>query len=78
MTDIELLCKTLVEHINNGDLMIALDFFENTLAPYHSSMDDKENVLLYEQVSILKTHVNEESWNEALSVVDTISEILNG
>lgn len=78
MTNIEALCSQLAKHIDNGDLMTALNFFEETVLPYHQKMDSSEHPALFEQISVLAVHVDEEEWNEALIVVDKIAEILNG
>lgn len=78
MSNINALCKQLVEHVNNGDLMTALDFFESSMLPYHSKMSPEENQTLYKLITQLDTTVEGEDWNESLEVVDKIAENLNG
>ena len=77
MGNLEIICKQLVKHINNGDIMIALEFFENVLEPYHTNMSSDENTELFEHVSVLKKFVEDESFNDALEVVDKIGVLLN-
>lgn len=77
MSNLKIMCKQLVKYINNGDLMAGLEFFETVIVPYHDSTPLDENVELYENVTILKEFIEDESWNDALEVVDKISVMLN-
>jgi hypothetical protein len=78
MSNLAAMCKQIVEHVDNGDLMTALDFFENTMLPYHEKMTPSEDPVLYELVTELDGTVENEDWNESLEIVDKISEHLNG
>lgn len=78
MSNLEIMCKKIVEHVDNGDLMTALDFFENVIEPYHQSMEVSEAPELHALVTDLNKTIENEDWNESLEIVDKISEILNG
>lgn len=78
MSNLAAMCKQIVEHVDNGDLMTALDFFENTMLPYHQKMDANEAPELHALVAELDVTVENEDWNESLEIVDKISEQLNG
>lgn len=78
MSNLEVLCKKIIEHVDNGDLMTALDFFENTMLPYYKSMDASTDQVLYDLVTKLNETVENEDWNESLEVVDQMNEIING
>lgn len=78
MSNLKVLCKKIIEHVDNGDLMTALDFFENTMLPYYESMDASTDQALYDLVTKLNETVENEDWNESLEIIDQMNETING
>lgn len=78
MSDIIAATKQLVEHVNNGDLMTALEFFETDLLPYHAKTKSSGDPQLHELIDKLDNTVENEDWNESLEIVDQIGEYING
>ena len=77
MSNLKVMMKQIVNHVDEGDLMTALDFFESSVLPYHKQMDPTKDQELYDLVTKLDGTVENEDWNESLEIVDEISEMLD-
>ena len=78
MSNLAAMMKQIIKHVDEGDLMTALDFFESSVLPEHKKMNPSEDQALHDLVTKLDGTVENEDWNESLEVVDEVSELLNG
>lgn len=69
--------KTIVNYVEEGDLMSALSYFEGEIRPAVKLIDVHENQQLLDLMKSALDAIENEEWQITLEVVDKISVLLN-
>jgi hypothetical protein len=77
MGKLEVLFKKILDCIDNGDFMSALEIFQTEIRPIVETLDTYENQKFLDILKEQCTLVDNESWNEALINIERLREIYN-
>jgi hypothetical protein len=77
MADIKNLVEEIVGHVDSGDLMTALSFFESEIRPVVEATDEYENPEMLDILREQCTLIDDEEWNSVLINVEKLKGMLD-
>ena len=76
MNNLELMVRTIIDYVDENNLMVALSYFEDEVRPIVENLNEYEN---QEILKILKEQcvlIGDQDWNSALNNIEKLREVL--